>query len=84
MSINIKKQLQNMDRSQLRNILEKLEIEYSGKETSEMVRLILLPLQSHKMEVKDNQKNLSRYRFKYHRQNPKKKFTFVSWDFVIQ
>ena len=53
---NIKKQLQNIDRSQLKNILKKLEIEYSGKEKSEMIRLILLPLQSYKMEVKENRK----------------------------
>ena len=53
---NIKQRLENMDRSQLKNILEKLEIEYSGKEKPEMIRLILLPLQSYKMEVKENRK----------------------------
>ena len=51
---SMNKQLENMTGTQLKNILEKLEIEYPGRNKSEMVRLILHPLKSHKTEVKEN------------------------------
>ena len=52
--LQLNKILKNMNNSQLKIILKKLDISHTNQNKSEMIHLILQPFRSYKMEVKEN------------------------------